>query len=105
MPKRKAAPVDQLRILNELLGRVSDPQKAEHARRALEFAYTEHPQDLEHLPLGDYVDKLAHLHFGDLGESCRFRLRALACATPRRLQPALDTPSHCRRNEKARWPS
>ena len=47
MPKRKAAPVDQLRILNELLGRVSDPQRAEHARRALEFAFTEHPQDLE----------------------------------------------------------
>ena len=72
MPKCKAAPVDQLRILNELLGRLSDPQKAEHARRALEFAYTEHPQDLEHLPLGDYVDKLAQLHFGDLGESADF---------------------------------
>ena len=72
MPKRKAAPVDQLRILNELLGRVSDPHKAEHARRALEFAYAEHPQDLEHLPLGDYVDKLARLHFGDLGEDADF---------------------------------
>ena len=72
MPKRKAAPVDQLRILNELLGRVSDPQRAEHARRALEFAFTEHPQDLENLPLGVYVDKLAHLHFGELGESADF---------------------------------
>ena len=72
MPKRKAAPVDQLRLLNELLGRVSDPQKAEHARRALEFAYTEHPRDLEHLALGDYVDKLAHLHFGESDESMDF---------------------------------
>ena len=52
MPKRKAAPVDQLRLLNELLGRVSDPQKAEHARRALEFAYTEHPRDARTLAFG-----------------------------------------------------
>jgi hypothetical protein len=104
MPKRKPASVDQLRILNELLGRVSDPQKAEHARRALEFAYDEHPEDLEHLALGDYVDKLAHLYFGRVGQEHGFRLCALACAATRRLQPALDTPSHCRRNEKTRWP-
>ena len=69
MPKLKAAPVDLLRILNELLGRVSDPHKAEHARRALEFAYNEHPEDLERVSLGDYVDKLAQLHFGESVES------------------------------------
>ena len=72
MPKLKAAPVDQLRVLNELLGRVSDPQKAEHARRALEFAYIEHPKYLERVSLGDYIDKLAQLHFGELGESADF---------------------------------
>lgn len=72
MPKTKAAPVDQLRTLNELLGRVSDPERAEHARRALEFAYQEHPEDIERLPLGDYVDKLARLHFGEAGESIEF---------------------------------
>jgi len=65
MSKVKAVPVDQLRTLNELLGRVADPERAEHARRALEFAYREHPEDLEHVPLGDYVDKLANLHFGE----------------------------------------
>lgn len=67
MPKPKTAQVDQLRTLNELLGRVSDPEKAEHARRALEFAYQEHPEDIERVPFGDYVDKLARLHFGDSG--------------------------------------
>ena len=72
MPKRKPASVDQLRILNELLGRVSDPHKAEHARRALEFAYDEHPEDLEHLALGDYVDKLAHLYFAESDKSMDF---------------------------------
>lgn len=65
MPKATATSVDQLRTLNELLGRVSDPERAEHARRALEFAFQEHPEDLAHVPLGDYVDKLARLHFGE----------------------------------------
>lgn len=64
MPKTKSAQVDQLRTLNEILGRVFDPERAEHARRALEFAYQEHPEDLECVALGDYVDKLVHLHFG-----------------------------------------
>ena len=72
MPKLKAAPVDQLLILTELLGRVSDPHKAEHARRALEFAYNEHPEDLERISFGNYVDKLAQLHFGESGESANF---------------------------------
>lgn len=65
MPRTKSTQVDQLRTLNEILGRVSDPERAEHARRALEFAYQEHPEDLETLALGDYVDKLAYLHFGE----------------------------------------
>jgi len=65
MPKSRVAQVDQLRTLNEILGRVSDPERAEHARRALEFAYQEHPEDLEAIELGDYVDKLAQLHFGE----------------------------------------
>ncbi len=65
MPRSSTATVEQLRTLNEILGRVSDPERAEHARRALEFAYQEHPEDLERVPLGDYVDKLAQLHFGE----------------------------------------
>jgi hypothetical protein len=68
MPKPKAKPVDQLRTLIQLLGRMSDPERAEHARRALEFAYQEHPEDLERLSLGDYVDRLARLHFGEAGK-------------------------------------
>ena len=38
--KLKAAPVDQLRILNELLGRVSDPHKAGTHDAHLGFATT-----------------------------------------------------------------
>jgi len=72
MLKVKSTPVDQLRTLNELLGHVSDPERAEHARLALEFAYNEHPEDLERVPLGDYVDKLARLHFGESTESNEF---------------------------------
>jgi hypothetical protein len=72
MPKLRATPVDQLRTLNELLARVSDPERAEHARRALEFAYQEHPEDLARVPLGDYVDKLAQLHFGEGEEGSGF---------------------------------
>ena len=68
MPKATANPVDQLRTLNELLGRVSDPERAEHARRALEFVYQEHPADLALISLGEYVDQLRRLHFGDSGE-------------------------------------
>ena len=64
MPKTDADAFDKLRILNELLGRLSDPERADHARRALEFAQREHPEDLARVPLGDYVDKLARLHFG-----------------------------------------
>lgn len=65
MPKASATAVEQLRTLNELLGRVSDPERAEHVRRALEFAYQEHPEALAEVPFGDYVDKLADWHFGE----------------------------------------
>lgn len=64
MPKSNADAFDKLRTLNELLGRLSDPERADHARRALEFAQREHPEDLAQVPLGDYVDKLVRLHFG-----------------------------------------
>ncbi|TVP77421.1 MAG: hypothetical protein EA353_10435 [Puniceicoccaceae bacterium] len=64
MPKSTTDAVARLRTLNELLARVSDTERADHARRALEFAYREHPEDLLRVPIGDYVDKLAHLHFG-----------------------------------------
>jgi hypothetical protein len=64
MSKLKVAPVEQLRTLNELIGRISDPERTEHARRALEFAYLEYPDDLNGVSLGDYVDKLTRLHFG-----------------------------------------
>ncbi|PXA03278.1 hypothetical protein DDZ13_12695 [Coraliomargarita sinensis] len=61
-------PVEQLRTLNELLARVSDPERSEHARRALEFFYREHPEDAAQVQLGSYVEKLARLHFGEGGE-------------------------------------
>lgn len=69
MPKLIVKPVDQLRTLNELLGRVSDPDRAEHARRALEFAFQEQPEELANVSLGEYAVKLASLHFGEEYES------------------------------------
>lgn len=64
MPKSEANAFETLRTLNELLGGLSDAEHADHARRALEFAQREHPEDLAQVRLGDYVDKLARLHFG-----------------------------------------
>ena len=64
MPKTRAETFDKLRTLNELLGRLSDPERAEHARKALEFVQREHPEDLAQVALGDYAEKLARLHFG-----------------------------------------
>lgn len=61
-------PLDQLRTLNELLARVSNPERSEHARRALEFFYREHPDEAAQVQLGPYVAKLARLHFGEPGE-------------------------------------
>lgn len=64
MRKTTANVVGKLRTLNELLARVSDPEQAEHARQALEFAYSECPEDFSRVELGTYVSKLARLHFG-----------------------------------------
>lgn len=64
MPKPKVDALEKLRTLNELLGCLSDPERADHARRALEFAQREYPEDLAQVSLGDYVHKLARLHFG-----------------------------------------
>lgn len=68
----KASPLEQLRTLNELLARVSDSETAEHARRALEFFVKEHPEAIAEVPVGDYVDRLASLHFGDNGQPDSF---------------------------------
>ncbi|MGB0408367.1 MAG: hypothetical protein ACPG3X_00545 [Opitutales bacterium] len=62
-------PVDLLRVLNELLGRVSDPERSAHARHALEYFYREHPEEASRVKLGEYVQKLARLHFGEHGSS------------------------------------
>ena len=64
----KPDPLDQLRTLNELLARVSDPERSEHARRALEFFFLEHPEEAQKVQLDHYVEKLARLHFGESGE-------------------------------------
>jgi hypothetical protein len=64
----KAEPINQLRTLNELLARVSDVERSEHARRALEFFYREHPEDAARVQLDEYVEKLVRLHFGESGE-------------------------------------
>lgn len=61
-------PVEQLRTLNELLARISDPERSEHARRALEFFYREHPEEAARVDFGDYVERLSRLHFGVDGE-------------------------------------
>lgn len=61
-------PVEQLRTLNELLARLSEPERSEHARRALEFFYREHPGEASGVELPSYVEKLARLHFGEHGE-------------------------------------
>lgn len=61
-------PVEQLRTLNELLARISDPERSEHARRALEFFCRENPDEVARVDLGDYVECLSRLHFGEVGE-------------------------------------
>lgn len=63
----KSDPVDQLRTLNEVLARasVSDPERAENARRALEFFSREEADQDVKLCLRDCADKLAKLHLGD----------------------------------------
>lgn len=63
----KSDPVDQLRTLNEVLARASasDPERAENARRALEFFSREEADRDIKLCLRDCADKLAELHLGD----------------------------------------
>ncbi len=63
----KADPVEQLRTLNEVLARTSasDPERAEHARRALEFFSREAAGRTPEISLRDCADKLARLHFGE----------------------------------------
>ncbi len=67
----KCDPVEQLRTLNELLARTgaSAPDRAEHARRALDFFSKEQGRGLVEVSLGDCANRLAHLHFGAEGES------------------------------------
>ncbi|CAA6676757.1 MULTISPECIES: hypothetical protein [unclassified Lentimonas] len=67
----KSDPVEQLRTLNELLARTgaSAPDRAEHARRALDFFSQEQDRGFMEVSLRDCADRLAHLHFGGEGES------------------------------------
>jgi hypothetical protein len=67
----KADPVEQLRTLNELLVQTgaADPERAEHARRALDFFSMEQRNSLSGVSLRECADKLAHLHLGEAGES------------------------------------
>ena len=67
----KSDPVEQLRTLNELLARTgaSAPDRAEHARRALDFFSQEQGAKDTTVSLGDCAGRLARLHFGAEGES------------------------------------
>lgn len=67
----KSDPVEQLRTLNELLARTgaSAPDRAEHARRALDFFSNEQANGQIQVSLRDCADRLAQLHFGAEGES------------------------------------
>lgn len=58
--------VEQLRTLNEVLARTnaSDPERAEHARRALEFYSIELAGTASSLSIRDCADKLVRLHLG-----------------------------------------
>jgi len=66
----KSDPVEQLRTLNELLARTgaSAPDRAEHARRALDFFSQEQGAKDTTVSLGDCAGR-ARLHFGAEGES------------------------------------
>ncbi|MEN8661826.1 MAG: hypothetical protein ACN4GF_08970 [Lentimonas sp.] len=67
----KSDPVDQLRALNEILARTdaSDVEKAENARRALEFFSREDADQSVKLCLRDCANKLARLHIGEASTS------------------------------------
>ena len=67
----KSDPIDQLRTLNEILARTaaSDIERAENARRALEFYSREDRNQTAQLCLQDCANKLAQLHLGEAGTS------------------------------------
>jgi hypothetical protein len=67
----KSDPLEQLRTLNEVLARTgaSAPDRAEHARRALDFFSKEQNCGGQPVSLGDCAGRLAQLHFGADGES------------------------------------
>jgi hypothetical protein len=72
MPRRD--PVEQLRALNELLAHTaaSDPERAEHARRALDFFSDEQARATEGQitpSVGQCARELARLHLGDQPEA------------------------------------
>jgi hypothetical protein len=62
----KSDPVKQLRTLNELLARTgaADPDRAEHARRALDFFSQEQDHGVVEVSLEDCASRLAELHLG-----------------------------------------
>lgn len=66
----KADPVEQLRTLNELLVQTgaSDAERAEHARRALDFFTLEQGRGAS-ISFHACAEKLAGLHLGEDGES------------------------------------
>lgn len=66
----KADAVEQLRTLNELLVQTgaSDPEHAEHARRALDFFTLEQGRGAP-IAFHACAEKLARLHLGEDGES------------------------------------
>ena len=67
----KTDPLEQLRTLNELLAGsgVSTPERAEDARRALEF-YSQQPAAARpQVALAACADQLARLHLGAEGQS------------------------------------
>ena len=59
--------VEQLRTLNEVLARTnaSDPERAEHARRALEFYQLEDAHTDSLVSIRDCADRLVRLHLGN----------------------------------------
>ncbi|MGC6423509.1 MAG: hypothetical protein ACON4O_00820 [Lentimonas sp.] len=67
----KSDPIDQLRTLNEILARTnaSDMERAENARRALEFYSREDADRSAQLCMQDCANKLAQLHLGDMDTS------------------------------------
>ena len=67
----KADPVAQLRALNEVLARtgLSDPDRAEHARHALDFFSREQTKGTAAISVFDCANRLARLHLGESGDS------------------------------------